>query len=71
MAEISAAKHKSGPIKISASGEITAGFFADFSKYGRKVAELFLLCVLHIKALVTCRDILDNPGLNSTFLLLT
>jgi hypothetical protein len=41
LADISAAKHKSGPIKISAAGKIRGRIFADFTKNGRKVAELF------------------------------
>jgi hypothetical protein len=41
LAYISAAKHKSGPIKISAARKIRGRIFADLSKNGRKVAELF------------------------------
>jgi hypothetical protein len=40
LADISAAKHISGPIKISAAEKSTAEFLADLSKNGRKVAEL-------------------------------
>jgi hypothetical protein len=56
-------KCKSGPIKIPA-----AKVFAEFSKNGRKVAELFC-CVLHIKPLAIYRNILVTPWVNSTFLL--
>jgi hypothetical protein len=66
MAKISAIKHKSGPIKISVHK-----FLADFSKNGRNVAKLFLLRVLHIKALIIFKNKMVNPWMNSTFFILT
>jgi hypothetical protein len=71
LAEISAAKHKSGPIKISAagrnSGRICCRFFKNWQKSGRT----FLLCALHLKALIICRNRLVNPHGTPLFLLLT
>jgi hypothetical protein len=55
LAEISAAKHKSGPIKISATGRNSSWIVSRFSKNGRKVAVICLLRVLHIKPLNICR----------------
>jgi hypothetical protein len=42
LAEISAAKHKSGPKKISAARQISGQFSENLAKSGRKEAELFL-----------------------------
>jgi hypothetical protein len=43
-AEISAAKHKSGPRKIPAAEKSAAEFYPGFPKNGRKGAELLEVC---------------------------
>jgi hypothetical protein len=47
-----AAKHKSGPIKISAAGRNSGRIFGRFLKKWQKSGQTFLVCVLHIKALI-------------------
>jgi hypothetical protein len=44
LTETSAAKDKSGRIQISVARKICGQIFANLSKHGRKVAELFEVC---------------------------
>jgi hypothetical protein len=53
-----------GPEKFAAE------FLADLYKNGRKVAELFLKCVIDIKAVFIGRNRLFSTLVNSTFVLL-
>jgi hypothetical protein len=48
--------------------QFAAEFLADYYKNGRKVAELFLKCVIDIKALISGRNKLFNTLMDSTFL---
>jgi hypothetical protein len=52
LAEISAAKHKSGPLKISAAGRNCGRMFGRFLKKWQKSGQTFIVCVLHIKAFI-------------------
>jgi hypothetical protein len=67
LADISAAKHKSGPIKISAAGKIRGRIFCSFVKKWQKSGQTFLKCALHIKTLIICRNRLTNLQMYSTF----
>jgi hypothetical protein len=58
------------PQKSQQPEKSAAEFLADFYKIGRKVAELFLNCVIDIKALIIGRNRLSNALMNSNFLIL-
>jgi hypothetical protein len=65
LAEISAEKHKSGPIKISAAGRKSGRIFGRFFKKWQKSGRTFVVCVLHIKAFIIWRHRLANPWVHS------
>jgi hypothetical protein len=53
-AEISAAKHKKGRKNLSGPGKSAAELLPDFSKKGRKGAELFSSLVFHKIIYISC-----------------
>jgi hypothetical protein len=57
---------KVSPQKSQRPEKSAAEFLADFNKNGRKVAELFLNCVIDIKAFIIGRNRLSNTLMNST-----
>jgi hypothetical protein len=69
LAEISAAKHKSGPIKTQRPEEMGGEILVDLKKW-QKSGQTFLVCVLYIKALINEEIDWTTHGFTPLFLLL-